>query len=82
MAKKNVRSKRRISFSEAQVRLAARKMDYGSWVAVKLCCTVFGILLCVLYPEIITWVDWYWWFIIFILLLAVPVYTLYFNKKK
>lgn len=52
------------------------------WALVKLVSVLFGIGLIALYPDAISWMDWYWWLLIALLLALPLVHVAYSPKGK
>ena len=67
-----------------EVKSAVKKMFWYDWALVKIACFLFGIMLVVIYPQMITWMPWYVW-ILLAIVFVIPLYYKQFmssNKPK
>ena len=58
-----------------------KKMTIWDWQLTKLSLILFGIMAVSFYPEMATWMEWYWWWAIVIIFAAPTLYRMYQKPK-
>jgi hypothetical protein len=59
-------------------RYAKKHSAMWHWPCAKMANLFFGVTVAVLYPAMLTWFEWYWWFVAVIVLSAFPAYFVFY----